>query len=105
MVRKDFEGVYEYFKEYKFKKKRIVLEHYSKGSKMSCSCCGEKQFHFLILEHINGGGNKERKKFKNAGITLWNHLIKEGFPKGYDVLCYNCNICSSHMICPHKTNK
>src|SRR3990172_11531866 len=27
-----------------------------------CACCGETQDAFLTLDHVNGGGNAERKK-------------------------------------------
>jgi hypothetical protein len=45
----------------------------------------------LSIDHINGGGGKHRKELKGKsghGFYLW--LIQQGFPKGYRVLCWNC---------------
>lgn len=84
----------------------IVLKHYS-NNKLKCICCGEKMIEFLSIDHINGGGNKERKSLKSYGgkvYYMW--LIKNGFPKGLQVLCYNCNLSKYHCggICPHKAD-
>lgn len=77
-----------------------VLTHYSKG-KLICSCCGEKEYRFLTLEHLNGGGTKERKRIGPSNLCLF--LIKNCLPSGYDVLCYNCNCGKSKTgVCPHK---
>lgn len=77
------------------------LEHYSLG-KMVCSCCGENHLEFLSIDHINGGGNRHRKEIGGSGNSLFLWLIKNGFPDGYRVLCYNCN-CSLgyYKYCPH----
>lgn len=68
-----------------------VWSHYSGGSPM-CACCGEAHVEFLCLDHINGGGNQERRALglKNAS-ALYRHIIGSGFPAGYRVLCHNCN--------------
>jgi hypothetical protein len=41
------------------KDRELCLKHY--GSK--CNCRGEDRDEFLAIDHINGGGNQERKKF------------------------------------------
>jgi hypothetical protein len=76
--------------------------HYSKGKK-ECECCGEKNMEFLTIDHINGNGNKHRKEIKEY-IPLF--LKKKRFPKGYRILCYNCN-CSLgfYKYCPHQEVK
>lgn len=78
------------------------LQHYSHGA-MSCACCGEANIEFLALDHINGGGNKERKMSGRKGtIGLAQYLIKNGFPDGYRVLCHNCNqSLGAYKYCPH----
>lgn len=69
--------------------KKIVISHYSKN-KMECKLCKVKGLDFLNIDHIEG-----RKKMghsrKVRGSTLYHFLIKNDFPEGYQVLCWNCN--------------
>jgi len=79
------------------------IYHYSYGT-MTCACCGEPIIEFLTIDHINGGGCKHRQKI-GVGTVFYHWLIKNGFPEGYQVLCYNCN-CGRDKnggMCPHKT--
>lgn len=82
-------------------------EHYKKlrleGIKRygnECKCCGEKIIEFLSIDHIDGGGNKHRKQIRS---NMWQWLKNNNYPKGFQVLCFNCN-CSKgfHGYCPHK---
>ena len=76
--------------------RREALAHY--GGK--CACCGEKQYEFLVIDHVNGGGNKHRKSIKNK---FYDWLKQNDFPKGFQVLCHNCNMAKGfYGICPHK---
>jgi len=73
------------------------------GNPPKCACCNEECIEFLTLDHINGGGSKERKKFVNH-YAFYRWLIKNNFPDGYRILCYNCNCSLGHYgYCPHKT--
>src|SRR5438094_2571359 len=36
-----------------------AIEHYGKV----CACCGESTYEFLCIDHINGGGNRQRKQY------------------------------------------
>jgi hypothetical protein len=54
-----------------------------------CVCCGEKRMEFLSIDHVNGGGRKERK---NRGIhSFYKSIIDRNFPSEYRILCHNCN--------------
>jgi hypothetical protein len=67
-----------------------------------CTCCGVSEPQFLTLEHLNGGGRKERRKFSNRAGLLYLDLQKRGWPSGYTVLCFNCNSAKGHYgVCPH----
>ena len=69
-----------------------VLTHYGDG-KLACVSCGFSDIRALCLDHINGGGNRERKeKDRNSMLHLYRRLRREGYPYGYQTLCYNCNI-------------
>lgn len=65
-----------------------IIHHYSQGS-MKCACCSESRLEVLDLDHINGGGNRERK---HMSLEQRNRLIiRKGYPPGYRILCRNCN--------------
>lgn len=59
----------------------------------ACACCGETYEPFLALDHVQGGGGKERKQFPHSRM-LYRWVAKQGFPKDrYQLLCHNCNFC------------
>ena len=63
-----------------------VLEHYC-SSKIKCKDCGNDDLEVLTIDHINSIGRKHRKKI---GGHLYRWLKKNKYPKGYQVLCMNC---------------
>jgi hypothetical protein len=77
-----------------------------------CKCCGETYKSMLTIDHINGDGNKHRAQIAKGkpymtgrsglGDYLYRDLRERGFPSGFQVLCYNCNI-SKHRLgrCEH----
>ena len=68
-----------------------------------CVCCKIDDIDLLTLDHIDGGGNKERLQLKRGGTSFYIYLRKNGFPSGYRVLCRNCNS-GRHLnggTCPH----
>lgn len=85
--------------------KRRVFEAYG-GCK--CSCCGETHMEFLSMDHINNDGADHREALtgsRNNGSTLYGWLIRNNFPAGFRVLCFNCNFALGHFgYCPHKEN-
>ncbi len=68
-----------------------------------CVCCGEVQQEFLSIDHINGGGNAERRQY-GGGTAFYRHLKRAGYPKdGYRTLCHNCNLSRGFFgYCPHE---
>ena len=87
-----------------YKHKYEVMLHYG-GNPPKCACCGETEYRFLTIDHINGGGHKHRESLKHNGgsIFLYYWLIKNNFPEGYQVLCMNCNFTKHHnkkLYCP-----
>ncbi len=78
-----------------------MLNAYSDNNPL-CVCCGDTHIEFLCLDHINGGGNKERK-IHGGTMGLRKYLRKNNYPPGYRVLCQNCNSSiGSFGYCPHK---
>lgn len=68
-----------------------------------CVCCGETEQEFLTVDHIHGGGRKDRE-LGRGGHGLYRWLIQENFPKDhYRLLCMNCNFAKGiYGRCPHQ---
>jgi len=66
-----------------------------------CECCGETRLEFLAFDHINGGGNQERKRTTEPPFA---RLRREGYPKGaFRILCHSCNMALGlYGSCPHQ---
>lgn len=85
-------------KSYYHKLRVKSLEFY--GGK--CVCCGEDKIEFLGIDHISGGGNTHRKELKKQGLNIYEFLRKNKYPKGFQVLCHNCNLAKGfYGKCPH----
>ena len=73
--------------------KRKVLTHYSSFPPV-CIRCGYTDIRALSIDHINGGGNQERKalfgSIHSGGRNFYAWLIENHYPDGYQVLCMNC---------------
>jgi len=79
----------KYGRTWRMKMKITVLSHYSLHGFPECVRCGEKDLIVLCLDHIDGGGKKELRKYPSH--AWYSKLIKESFPEGYQTLCFNCN--------------
>ena len=72
----------EYQREYKASLRyRAIMKL---GGK--CSRCGFLDIRALTVDHINGGGNQERKRI--GAIGVWLKVLRD--PTGYQCLCMNC---------------
>ena len=96
-----------------------VLQYYSKQLSKSnipcCRCCGEN-FHidFLAVDHIVGMKKMDfEPELVKSGYSssmgtnnLMHWIIVNNFPKGFQVLCHNCNfakgIVRNSNRCPHQ---
>ena len=83
----------------------IIINHYTNGTKR-CNCCNQKfeNMIFLTIDHVNNDGIHERKTKTGNGLPLLRKIIKNNFPKDYQILCWNCNL-GKHLnggICPHQ---
>ena len=90
-------------KTWQLRRREAVISHYSSGTNV-CACCAEDEFDFLTIDHIYGGGNKHRREAKIGNGKTYQWLIKNNFPDGFQVLCWNCNCgrAKHKGICPHK---
>jgi len=96
-------GRYNYFR-WKDNLTLTVMEHYSNGLP-KCACCGESERDFLAIDHIDGHGSAHRRKTfgrQQGGVQIYYWLINQGFPPGFQVLCFNCNMSKAkHGKCVH----
>ena len=93
-----------------------VLQYYSKHLSKSdipcCRCCGEKSHNeFLALDHIAGKKEMDSEpelvklgyssSLVSGALLRW--IIKNNFPKGFQILCHNCNQAKGfYGKCPHE---
>jgi hypothetical protein len=78
------------------KNKLKVLTHYSNGDIhcMNPRCevpGGARNIWSLSIDHIDGGGRKHTEELHKDGLNFYTWLIKNNYPKGFQVLCMNCN--------------
>jgi len=96
-------------------RKEIVYTHYSKKLSNSdvpcCNCCGYVGIEFLEVDHIIPKKEMEKDpkmiemgfKAKRNGHPLNQWLITNNFPKGFQILCSNCNFAKGVLgKCPHQ---
>lgn len=91
-------------KEWRNKLRIECLTHYG-GNPPKCICCGETIIGFLTIDHPNNDGAKQRKNLRLiGGWRFYQWLKSHNYPKGYQVMCYNCNCgrAKNNNICPHK---
>lgn len=88
---------------------KIKIDCFNQYGGCICACCRESIMDFLTLDHIDRNGAEERKCLKKQGIAVvgtnfYRYLRRSGYPNGYQVLCYNCNIGRERHngVCPHK---
>ena len=70
-----------------------------------CACCGEDEWDFLTLDHIDEDAERERYPGggRITGKDFYQLVINKGYPAGLQLLCRNCNW-GKHVnngVCPH----
>ena len=84
------------------KTRALILSAY--GGK--CACCGEKRSEFLALDHINGGGGKQRRNGFSTSGSIYRFAIRLNFPTTFRLLCHNCNSARGwYGYCPHEKER
>ncbi len=97
-----------------------ILSHNSKRIANSnircCNCCGENSHvDFLAIDHIAGKNQMDSEpkliklgyssKLKGKGLINW--IMENNYPKGFQILCHNCNVAKgligNNNICTHET--
>lgn len=82
--------------------RRLALSAY--GSE--CECCGLREEAFLTIDHIDGAAHHRYRQAPRAGTELFHWLRREAFPRGFRVMCWNCNNAVGHYgRCPHSDRR
>jgi hypothetical protein len=71
--------------------RREVLGHYGVDGNPVCVRCGYSIVDSLVIDHVNGGGNKHRHALGLVGRSFYAWLKRTNYPPEYQTLCYNCN--------------
>lgn len=93
-----------YGRSYRNRMRRKAISSY--GNK--CACCGETEYLFLELDHINGGGRKHRLKIGDSSYSIVRWAGRNNYPKDIiQILCSNCNMGKARNggICPHQLSR
>jgi hypothetical protein len=87
-------------KSYVLKSRLTLIEGYGGV----CVCCGETDYMFLTIDHINNDGFLEKMAFNNVPGAFYRSLVERGFPTdNYRLLCSNCNSCrGAYGVCYHE---
>lgn len=100
LVKKWRKHARDYYQNVKYE---VLLQYSPKDSKKPiCNCCKESMLLMLTIDHKNGRGTEHREKW---GTNIYRWLKKKNYPKGYQTLCFNCNIAKAFaktIKCPHK---
>ena len=90
---KDKKTYYDVLVEYTKKKGRL---------KPQCDCCGERDWKFLVFDHI---GQRPKSQKNLSGVAIAKKLRDTGKWKKIQILCHNCNTGKEiygTKQCPHK---
>ena len=72
--------------------KEAVMNVYTNGEQ-TCRWCGQGDLDVLVLDHIKDDGKQHRSSgviYKHGTVYTW--IVSAGYPEGFQVLCFNCNM-------------
>lgn len=70
--------------------KQEALTYYGDGLCV-CVACEENRLECLSIDHIDGGGSKQRRRTTlRSSNSFYRWLKRNQFPEGYQTLCMNC---------------
>src|SRR5207245_1335419 len=78
-LRKINPGIFSSINKKRYRQNReAAIEFYSGGTN-KCLCCGESNFLFLTIDHIEGGGRKHLERTPDIGQWLRSNDYTAGF--------------------------
>ena len=86
----------QYARDQRDRLRRAALARYGN----ICACCGECDPAFLTIDHIVPAG-KRKSEYERKALYAW--LKSQGYPDGFQTLCWNCNMAKgAGKVCPHQ---
>ena len=76
------------YREYRARIRREVLIFVGGEMGLKCKRCNFDDIRALQIDHVNGGGRQEIRKFRDNSRYI-KHIKKN--PENYQLLCANCN--------------
>ena len=73
---------------------------------LKCACCNRNEYELMTIDHIHGGGGKQKKTLRGHAYLVWlDKLPFDELLQDFRCLCYNCNYaCGFWGECPHTLN-
>ena len=90
--------------QYRAELRREAIRVYS-GDLFNCAGCGTTSYPTLCLDHLENNGGRHRRE--NSGVdggSVYRWVKIQGYPKIFQVLCYNCNYIKYYDTIPHPKN-
>lgn len=79
--------------------RREIVDHYG----ACCACCGETQYEFLTIDHVNNDGAVHKRVVGRDTYSVLRWIKANDFPNSIQILCYNCNcVRNTYGYCPHQ---
>jgi len=88
-------------------RKISVLTYYGNG-RCACVMCGFDDIDCLNIDHIDNNGAEVRRnghRSEHSGSRLYNRLVHNNYPEGFQTLCANCNLKKEIVRKREKTTK
>lgn len=85
--------IYLNSKEYRQRLRLKVIAYYSNNTN-KCKICGFSDIRALVIDHVNDDGYLFKRANSNKrenNTNTFRRIVREGYPKGFQVLCFNCN--------------
>lgn len=71
---------------------KLAVVNVLTGGEGTCRWCGQGDIDVLCVDHVENNGKQHAKECGyRGGMYLYKWLIKNDYPPGFQILCYNCN--------------
>ena len=88
----------------KFEVFSVYSKRHSNSDIPCCRCCKDSShIEFLAVDHIHGRKHLPKEEQTLGGMDMNSWLKKNNYPKGFQILCQNCNFAKGmYGKCPHE---
>ncbi len=72
--------------------RKLKMNAFNQYGGSVCVGCGITDPDLLTVDHIENDGASHRKMDKLAKNNMYRWLVKNNYPEGFQILCWNCNM-------------